>query len=66
MIEATDSIAVAYISPFEVLSVYVAGLPVYSQGPTRGKAASAIVRTLRAYRWERTVSLMAVPAGTRG
>jgi hypothetical protein len=32
-----------------VFSAYVAGLPVYAQGPTRGKAASAIVRTLRAY-----------------
>jgi hypothetical protein len=32
-----------------VVSAYVAGLPVYAQGPTRGKAASAIVRTLRAY-----------------
>src|SRR6188474_3345721 len=30
-------------------SAYVAGLPVYAQGPTRGKAAIAIVRTLRAY-----------------
>jgi hypothetical protein len=32
-----------------VVSAYVAGLPVYAQGPTRSKAASAIVRTLRAY-----------------
>jgi predicted RNase H-like HicB family nuclease len=32
-----------------VYSAYVAGLPVYAQGPTRGKAASAIVRTLSAY-----------------
>ena len=32
-----------------VYSAYVAGLPVYAQGPTRAKAASAIVRTLRAY-----------------
>lgn len=32
-----------------VFSAYVAGLPVYAQGPTRGKAATAIVRTLRAY-----------------
>lgn len=32
-----------------VFSAYVAGLPVYAQGPTRKKAASAIVRTLRAY-----------------
>ena len=30
-------------------SAYVAGLPVYAQGATRGKAAMAIVRTLRAY-----------------
>lgn len=30
-------------------SAYVAGLPVYAQGATRGKAASAIVRTLSAY-----------------
>ena len=32
-----------------VVSAYVAGLPVYAQAPTRSKAASAIVRTLRAY-----------------
>jgi hypothetical protein len=32
-----------------MVSAYVAGLPVYAQGPTRSKAASAIVRTLRAY-----------------
>jgi hypothetical protein len=32
-----------------VYSAYVAGLPVYAQGPTHAKAASAIVRTLRAY-----------------
>ena len=32
-----------------VFSAYVAGLPVYAQGPTRSKAASAIVRTLCAY-----------------
>jgi predicted RNase H-like HicB family nuclease len=32
-----------------VFSAYVAGLPVYAQGPTRSKVASAIVRTLRAY-----------------
>jgi hypothetical protein len=32
-----------------VVSAYVAGLPVYAQGATRSKAASAIVRTLRAY-----------------
>lgn len=32
-----------------VVSAYVAGLPVYAQGPTRRKAARAIVRTLRAY-----------------
>jgi hypothetical protein len=31
-----------------VVSAYVAGLPVYAQGSTRSKAASAIVRTLRA------------------
>jgi hypothetical protein len=30
-------------------SAYVAGLPVYAQGPTRAKVASAIVRTLSAY-----------------
>ena len=30
-------------------SAYVAGLPVYAQGATRGKAATAIVRTLSAY-----------------
>jgi predicted RNase H-like HicB family nuclease len=32
-----------------VYSAYVAGLPVYAQGPTRAKAESGIVRTLRAY-----------------
>jgi len=32
-----------------VYSAYVAGLPVYAQGPTRANAASAIVRTLGAY-----------------
>ena len=32
-----------------VYSAYVAGLPVYAQGPTRAKASSAIVRTLKAY-----------------
>lgn len=32
-----------------VFSAYVAGLPVYAQGSTRSRAASAIVRTLRAY-----------------
>ena len=32
-----------------VYSAYVAGLPVYAQGATRAKAASAIVRTLSAY-----------------
>ena len=32
-----------------VFSAYVAGLPVYAQGSTREKAATAIVRTLRAY-----------------
>ena len=30
-------------------SAYVAGLPVYAQGATRGKAEMAIVRTLGAY-----------------
>ena len=30
-------------------SAYVAGLPVYAQGATRGMAATAIVRTLGAY-----------------
>lgn len=30
-------------------SAYVAGLPVYAQGATHAKAASAIVRTLSAY-----------------
>ena len=30
-------------------SAYVAGLPVYAQGATRGKAATAIVRTLGEY-----------------
>lgn len=32
-----------------MVSAYVAGLPVYAQAPTRSRAASAIVRTLRAY-----------------
>ena len=32
-----------------VYSAYVAGLPVYAQAPTRARAASSIVRTLRAY-----------------
>jgi predicted RNase H-like HicB family nuclease len=32
-----------------VFSAYVAGLPVYAQGPTRSKVASAILQTLRAY-----------------
>ena len=32
-----------------VFSAYVAGLPVYAQGATRSKAATAIVRTLRVY-----------------
>ena len=32
-----------------VVSAYVAGLPVYAQGATRRKAATAILRTLRAY-----------------
>ena len=30
-------------------SAYAAGLPVYAQGATRGKAATAIVRTLSVY-----------------
>jgi predicted RNase H-like HicB family nuclease len=30
-------------------SAYVAGLPVYAQGPTRARAATAIVRILSAY-----------------
>lgn len=32
-----------------VYSAYVPGLPVYAQGPTRAKTASAIARTLGAY-----------------
>ena len=32
-----------------VYSAYVAGLPVYAQGPTRGTARRAVVRTLGAY-----------------
>jgi len=32
-----------------VYSAYVAGLPVYAQGPTQAKAANAVLRTLRAY-----------------
>ena len=32
-----------------VYSAYVAGLPVYAQGATHAKTATAIVRTLRAY-----------------
>lgn len=32
-----------------VYSAYVAGFPVYAQGATHAKTASAIVRTLRAY-----------------
>jgi hypothetical protein len=32
-----------------VYSAYVAGLPVYAQASTRGGAARAVVRTLRAY-----------------
>jgi hypothetical protein len=32
-----------------VYSAYVAGLPVYAQAATRGGAARAVVRTLRAY-----------------
>ena len=56
-----------------VFSAYVAGLPVYAQGPTRTKVASAIVRTLRAYldahpqdepRAEVQVATVAIP--TRG
>ena len=56
-----------------VVSAYVAGLPVYAQGTTRGKAASAIVRTLRAYldahpeeepRAEVQVAKVSMPSGT--
>jgi len=32
-----------------VYSAYVAGLPIYAQGPTRARTARAIVRTLSAY-----------------
>lgn len=32
-----------------VYSAYVAGLPVYAQGATHARTATAIVRTLRAY-----------------
>ena len=55
-------------------SAYVAGLPVYAQGATRGKAATAIVRTLGAYleahpdeqpRAEVRVAKVSVPAGRR-
>src|SRR5215212_6809698 len=55
-------------------SAYVAGLPVYAQGATRGKAAAAIVRTLGAYleahpdeqpRAEVRVAKVSVPAGRR-
>ena len=58
-----------------LFSAYVAGLPVYAQGPTRGKAASAIVRTLRAYleahpeeqpRAEVQVARVSAPARGRG
>jgi hypothetical protein len=57
-----------------VFSAYVAGLPIYAQGPTRGKAATAIVRTLRAYldahpheqpRAEVQVAKVSTPANTR-
>jgi predicted RNase H-like HicB family nuclease len=57
-----------------VFSAYVAGLPVYAQGSTRGKAAGAIVRTLRAYldahpqeepRAEVQVARVSIPAGAR-
>ena len=57
-----------------VFSAYVAGLPVYAQGPTRARAASAIVRTLRAYldahpqeepRAEVQVAKVWTPAGGR-
>lgn len=56
------------------VSAYVAGLPVYAQGPTRGRAAAAIVRTLRAYldahpedepRAEVQVARVALPARGR-
>ena len=55
-------------------SAYVAGLPVYAQGATRGKAATAIVRTLGAYleahpdeqpRAEVRVAKVSVPARRR-
>lgn len=55
-------------------SAYVAGLPVYAQGATRGKTATAIVRTLGAYleahpdeqpRAEVLVAKVSVPAGRR-
>lgn len=57
-----------------VFSAYVAGLPVYAQGPTRSRAASAIVRTLRAYldahpqeepRAEVQVAKVSTPTGAR-
>jgi len=32
-----------------IYSAYVAGLPIYAQGPTHARAARAIVRTLSAY-----------------
>ena len=53
-------------------SAYVAGLPVYAQGATRGKVAAAIVRTLGAYlevhpqeqpRAEVRVASVSVPTG---
>ena len=58
-----------------VVSAYVAGLPVYAQGPTRSKAATAIVRTLRAYldahpeeepRAEVQVARVSTPAAAHG
>jgi len=57
-----------------VYSAYVAGLPVYAQGRTHAKAASAIVRTLSAYlgahpleqpRAEVRVAKVSRPAGSR-
>ena len=57
-----------------VYSAYVAGLPVYAQGSTRAKAASAIVRTLSAYldahpreqpRAEVRVAKVSIPTGGR-
>ena len=58
-----------------VVSAFVAGLPVYAQGATRARAASAIVRTLRAYldahpqekpRAEVQVARVSTPTGPRG